>query len=412
MGGGSGSGGATGAGGATGGGGHAGAGGITGTGGGTFGSGGRPGTGGAGTGGTAGRGAGGNGAGGAGGFAGAGLLLMPDATGWIDLATNAYGIKGGWYGFSDGYGPNGTADGACESAGHPASTCSMFTVPSQSAGGFPNTGGHMCATGVAAQVLNNAAGLPDFSGMYGLAIGFDFNYDSSTPTKGSFDAQAAGVTGIAFDIDVIPTNGLRIQFINPGSDLGSGGPDYWGANASFPSSPVVRGTNRVYWGDVIGPYGLGFDPTHIVSMYFSVPTQTFSKDPFTFCISNVTLIKTADPAGRSCPNPAYPVDCPGTGGLAGTCWSANVNCNTITSCAGVNKACPGQAQASFFNCATNLCVPCSDPYPQGCPALGATIAQCWPAGIACSTIAACPGPSYFGCFDPSLQYDCNLGLCF
>src|SRR6266700_519252 len=109
------SGGSTGGGGTTGTGGTPGLGGAGGSAGTLGAAGGRPGAGGATGSGGAGlggaTGVGGHtstgGATGAGGAAGAGLVLTPDATGWIDKSTNSVGVQGGWYGFSDGIGPNG-----------------------------------------------------------------------------------------------------------------------------------------------------------------------------------------------------------------------------------------------------------------------------------------------------------------
>ena len=99
-----------------------------------------------------------------------------------------------------------TGGGACELAGHLASACSMITSPSPAGVGFPNTGGKMCMTGVAARVVNNATtGQPDFGGIYGVTIGFDFNYPTIAPPKGTFNALANGVTGIQFDVDLVPT---------------------------------------------------------------------------------------------------------------------------------------------------------------------------------------------------------------
>jgi len=408
-------GGASGTGGATGTAGTAGGVGGVGATGGRSGTGGGPGTGGrTGTGG--GLGAGGRvGAGGAGGgFAGAGLALTPDATGWIDKATNAYGVQGNWYGFSDGIGANGlTSSGSCEMAGHPVSACSAIISPSPTGNGFPNVGGRMCATGVAARVVaNTTTGLPDYGAIYGAVIGFDFNFDPGTLTKGRFNALAPGLTGIAFDIDVLPANGMRVQMVNPGTDFGPGGPAYWGGTPAFSNSPVRVGTNRIYWADIVGPYGLGLDPTQLVSMYFAVPTQAASASNFSFCISNVTLIKDTGPPGRTCTSQTFPVYCPALNGAPANCWTAGTNCSSVVSCAGTLRSCSSQAQTDFYDCAISSCRRCADPNPQACPARGTVPAGCWPNGIFCSTVTDCGGGLVFGCYDPSLIFDCVSGLCF
>jgi hypothetical protein len=373
------------------------------------GSGGRVGAGGNGTsaGGTSG------GVGGAAGYVGSGLALTPDATGFIAATSNAFAVTGSWYAFGDGYGPDGTTTGgSCESAGHPPSACSVISSPSPTGSGFPNTGGKMCVTGVAARVVNNTTtGQPDFGGIYGVTIGFDFNYAALGPPKGTFNAISSGITGIQFDVDLVPSNGLRAQFVTPGTDLGPGGPSYWGGSSAFPPSPAFAGTNRIYWADVTGPYGLGLDPTQLVSMYFNVPTQTASADSFHFCISNVALIRDAGPLGRTCATATFPVYCPAANGVPANCWTAGTNCNTVTSCAGVFRSCFGQAQTDYYDCTQQMCLHCSGAGPLGCPGLGTVPPQCWAANVVCSTVTDCGGGDYEACTDPSLTVDCATLTC-
>src|SRR5262249_38313407 len=88
--------------------------------------------------GAGGEGTGAGGAGGSAGYVGSGLALTPDATGFIAASSNAFGITGSWYVFSDGLGADGsTSSGSCESAGHPASACSSINTPSSGGTGFP-----------------------------------------------------------------------------------------------------------------------------------------------------------------------------------------------------------------------------------------------------------------------------------
>jgi hypothetical protein len=286
-------------------------------------------------------------------------------------------------------------------------------MPSPTGVGFPNTGGKMCATGVAARVVNNVStGALDYGAIYGASIGFDFNTPAMSTTKGTFNAMANTITGIQFDIDVVPSNGLRVELVTPGTDLGFGGPAYWGASQAYPPSPVFVGTNRIYWSDFIAPYGLGLDPTQLVSMDFSVPTSPDSADSFHFCISNVTLIRDSGPVGRVC-NQTFPIYCPAANGVPANCWTAGTNCNTVTSCAGVYHSCFQQAPTDFFDCTTNMCMRCSvtGSFPVGCPARGSVPAQCWPANTACSTVVDCGGGDYESCSDPSFVVDCTTLTC-
>jgi hypothetical protein len=163
---------------------------------------------------------------------------------------------------------------------------------------------------------------------------------------------------------------------------------------------------------VSGPYGLGLDPTKLVSMYFNVPTLTGGADSFHFCISNVTLIRDSGPIGRTCSTQTFPVYCPSANGVPADCWNGGTNCNTVTRCAGVERACFGQAQTDYFDCTMNMCLHCSGTLPEGCPALGTVPAGCWPPNTACSTATDCGGGLYEGCTDPSLFVDCTTLTCF
>src|SRR6185312_5003904 len=98
--------------------------------------------------------------GGAGGASPAtGVLLLPNATGFVDDPVS--GVVGSWYPFGDGVGPNPTptsddnADSDCVSYGHFApDACSIIRSPTvgQPYGPSPATGA-MCTSGVAAQAL-------------------------------------------------------------------------------------------------------------------------------------------------------------------------------------------------------------------------------------------------------------------
>lgn len=216
--------------------------------------------------------------------------LPPDPTGWVDrTATGTTNIQGQWYGFADGFGADGTpASGACELAGHAPADCSYLTTPS--AGGFPNTNGRMCTAGVAARVANVVGGTnPDYNAFTGAGIAFTFNLADMSGTPLAYNATANGVSGIAFDIDTIPTYGLRIQF--PTADAVN--PAFWdGVNS--PISPVVAGHNEVRWKNVVGPFydfnPPAFDPTMVVRVEFLVPTTAQTATPFLFCVSNLSAL--------------------------------------------------------------------------------------------------------------------------
>jgi hypothetical protein len=91
-------------------------------------------------------------------------------------------------------------------------------------GGYPGAPsgapmGGQCLTGTAAKVLACNTGVAgcsgsDYSDIFGIGIGLDFN--NSGGTKLPFDATANMVTGVEFDISGIPAGGVRVEF--PTSD--------------------------------------------------------------------------------------------------------------------------------------------------------------------------------------------------
>ena len=211
-----------------------------------------------------------------------GVALTPDMTGWVDKASNTLGVQGAWYTYSDA-----TGVASCTGTGkHMASECSMITMPPASATGFPNTGGVMCTAGSVEMVIGTP---PDYSNMWGAGIGLDLaSSGGALSTKGEFDASK--LKGISFDIDTVPGPGLRVEFPSAATDAGTAGGDYWGATASYPNSPVMKGTNTVLWSAIAGPMGHMFTPAHIESIQFHVPTTLSAGGSYSFCISNLKML--------------------------------------------------------------------------------------------------------------------------
>jgi len=218
------------------------------------------------------------------------VRISPDATGWIAASSNSLGIQGQWYAYGDGQGPDGLRDGVCQAAGHADSECSVIKSPTPGAPGFANRGGKMCTSGTVTRVLE-LNGAPDYGNMFGTGIGFNL---ASTPSgePGLFDARAHRVIGVQFDLDHVPAAGLYVGFATPASNAGSLGPDYWGANPEFQSSPVVVGTNTVLFTQVQspGPNTVPVDVTQLESMQFQVRSSTTQSSTFAYCISNVKAL--------------------------------------------------------------------------------------------------------------------------
>jgi hypothetical protein len=229
---------------------------------------------------------------GTGGSSGMLVALTPDGTGYVDVAaTVPTGIKGAWYAYGDGIGADGTtATGDCEMKGmHQPGECSNIMSPPF--GIFANTAGKMCTMGTVAKIINIVGGTTlDYNNVWGAGIGLDLNNGGGDAgaMKLPYDATAAHVIGVAFDIDVVPAANMRVEF-----------PTKTATNAAFWDglkmiSPVQVGHNEVLWTKVTGPFYDNapppFDPTSIYSIQFHVLTSGTSAGTYNFCISNLSAI--------------------------------------------------------------------------------------------------------------------------
>ena len=153
--------------------------------------------------------------------------------------------------------------------------------------------GQMCTDGTVAKVIDivGMTGAPDYSNIWGTGIGLDLAAptDSSMP-KGTFDADAKGVKGLSFDIDMVPMPKLRVEIVTTATKGTTAGDNYWGATSAYPASPVKVGHNEVTWDLFKGPKGAANDTAHIEAIHFHVPTTTSSSAPFSYCISNLKLL--------------------------------------------------------------------------------------------------------------------------
>ena len=223
----------------------------------------------------------------------AGVPITPGSTGLVLGSSNVLGVQGPWYAYADGMGGDGSpATGICEArGGHAAAACSQVATPA--VGSFPNVGGKMCTSGTVAMIIAGAGGLPDYANITGAGIGLDLNNSGgAVPVRGVFNATTKGVTGVAFDLEIVALPGLRVEFPTPATDVSSTGAAYWGASASFANSPVVAGTNVIRWADVRIPAAAppAYDPSTIESILFHVPTTVAAPGPYSFCVSNLKLL--------------------------------------------------------------------------------------------------------------------------
>ncbi len=201
----------------------------------------------------------------------------------------------------------GTADGSAEAA---SGDDGGMTVPAGYANGFPPTPADsqtFCLSGVAAAVINGDGGTPDYSDIYGIGMGFDFN--NMGGVKAAYNAAANKVIGVFFHITsagAFPS--LRVEFPTVGTNGAGGGDSYivsptangdvtviFAKDLATPYPPV-SGMNIGYAapaGDTIpmfDPEG-GVAPTDLLSIQFHIPTATGGTVTVNqLCVSNLSAI--------------------------------------------------------------------------------------------------------------------------
>jgi hypothetical protein len=281
-----------------------------------------------GSGGTGGTGAtGGTGtSGGTGGIGTGNTLLIPSMDGWVDRLDigNDVGVQGSWYPYGDQYG-DGPGDAKCLRVGMhmPADCSTIISPPPPPAMGFPNENGKMCTSGEVAVIppckpgVTTSGCVPppgkDYSNVWGAGIGFDFNADKGEDggAKRTWDPAMYGVIGVSFEIDQVPPAGLRVEFpiqltemeaaavsppLPPGSstDDHPDGAPYWGATSAFPNSKVVAGAvNTIKFATDVKPPRTNYEykPEKMLGIQFHVPASGAARSPYSFCISNLTLLR-------------------------------------------------------------------------------------------------------------------------
>lgn len=240
---------------------------------------------------------------GSGGSSGNEKVLTPNDTGYIMDADT--GITGAWYIYGDSIGSTGMAPGDCQAKGmHAEAECSkvMYAATATLTGqGFPqDTLGKMCIKGVGAKVINMGTSA-DYSNIFGIGMGLDFNNDGSA--KKEFDLTAKKITGFKFTLSGVPMGGLRVEF--PTTETEAAGHDsYYAskavkdgdftvsmavdslADATKANPDLAPSFNQS--GSVVQP---DFNPAHILGLQVHVATNTTAAiDVANLCISGLTAI--------------------------------------------------------------------------------------------------------------------------
>lgn len=229
-----------------------------------------------------------------------GIPIAPDENGVFD-GSNTAGVKGAWFSFGDWYsGSAMPAAGECPAAGFTAAQCSTIVAPVPGVPFTPDPSGRgMCTTGAAARAINDDAGAPAYSAIWGNAVGFNLNAldgpgsdagtDGGFVALGNYDAVARGVTGFAFDVEGNITR-LRVEFATEGT---ARDPAYW-QGATMDLSLRQPGHYEIRWADVGGPHYLpsppAFDATKLQSIRFHVTSDSLQTTPYSFCIKNTVML--------------------------------------------------------------------------------------------------------------------------
>jgi hypothetical protein len=233
------------------------------------------------------------------------IPLAPTSTGFVMEPMS--GVIGAWYAYGDSVGPaaNTTttdfANSGCGKAGYTADQCSQITTPTpgQSFAPDPVTGA-MCTAGTAAVVL--PAGTPDYTDFFGAGIGLDFNNPGGEGGVQKMPKDLSAYKGVSFDFSgtMIPIgNKIRVNFPFMG-EHGNDSP-YFAANKTDDHSTLsTTSTNKVMWGNVLGPAYLAtqptpvvapaFDPTQVLSIQFQVFTNATTATPYAFCVNHLALL--------------------------------------------------------------------------------------------------------------------------
>lgn len=167
--------------------------------------------------------------------------------GWVSCDTNTLGIEGAFYTYDDGAGSTIT----------PAN--------------FDGAGTEICVTGEVGQVVDG-----DYS-VWGAGLGFNF------ANEASWDASAAGISGVSFNITEIPAGtATRVIFVDS-ADTG------YCAEITAPGAQSFSFTDTAVdcWDTAAA--GAMPAPTDIKAVQWQVATNADASYPFSFCISDLMV---------------------------------------------------------------------------------------------------------------------------
>lgn len=214
-------------------------------------------------------GSGGTGTGGEGGSApNGGSAITWDAGGFVAPDTNPFKIQGPFYFYSDCDPPSGL----------PCTQPDAALAGPDGKPGWTVEPGKVCMRGTAVKVQDKM-----FAAQWGAGLALDLNSAGGDPgvpsSKGTFDANHAGVKGFSVDIAGTAPAGIRINLTMSG--LG----DSNFVDAKIPGTTTfnVEGAKQGSW--IVAKTPL--DATKIEAMQFQVFTTAASATAYDFCITGI-----------------------------------------------------------------------------------------------------------------------------
>ncbi len=239
---------------------------------------------------------------------------------------SALGITGSFFAYGDSIGTNGLPGGGnCQTnGGFTDAQCSSLTFPTLGAisdamapdgaalpAGFPPGGPNgtdgttaMCLSGTLAKIIAKTGSTsPDYSDIWGLGVGLDFNNPNGT--AGTWSATANMVVGFSFTVSGFPTGGKALSVELPTPATVAAGNDSYSIQITKDGNYTVmltKASTPTYGGtgpDVTLAFNpMGFtaapwDPTMITAIQFHLlPETTATTAVSDFCISNLSAIVT------------------------------------------------------------------------------------------------------------------------
>jgi hypothetical protein len=248
--------------------------------------------------------------------------LMISPTGYVSMS--ALGITGSFFAYGDSIGTDGLPGGGnCQTnGGFSDAQCSSLTFPPLGATGdaaapdgaavplgFPPGGPSgtdgmtaMCLSGTLAKIIDKAGATgPDYSDIWGLGVGLDFNNPNGT--AGPWSATANQVVGFSFTVSGFPAGGKALSVEFPTAATVAAGNDSYSiqitkdgnytAMLTKAATPAYGGTgpNVTLAFNPMGFTAAPWDPTMITAIQFHLLPETSGTTTVTdFCISNLSAI--------------------------------------------------------------------------------------------------------------------------